>query len=68
MTDFNDVLDLDRKRASAVSQGDRDRTLEAMHALEEAAGSAANGRYGHRSSAWKLRSPTSERATRIRSA
>ena len=36
MTDFNDVLAVDTKRASAISQVDRDRMLEAMHALEEA--------------------------------
>jgi hypothetical protein len=41
MTDSNDALSVDMKRASAVSQVDRDRMLEAMHALEEATGRAA---------------------------
>jgi hypothetical protein len=35
MTDVNDVLAVDTKRATVVSQVDRDRMLEAMHALEE---------------------------------
>jgi DNA repair ATPase RecN len=43
MTDVNDALGVDRKRASAVTQVDRDRMLEAMHALEEAAGRPASG-------------------------
>ncbi|MDX6552383.1 MAG: hypothetical protein QOH74_871 [Gaiellales bacterium] len=40
MTDLNEVS-VDTKRASAVSQVDRDRMLEAMHALEEATGRPA---------------------------
>jgi DNA repair ATPase RecN len=40
MTDLNEVS-VDTTRASAVSQVDRDRMLEAMHALEEATGRPA---------------------------
>jgi hypothetical protein len=42
MTDFTDARAVDTTRASAVSQADRDRMLEAMHALEEAAGRPAS--------------------------
>jgi hypothetical protein len=41
MTDFDDGRD--SQPSSAVARGDRDRTLEAMHALELAAGNAASG-------------------------
>jgi hypothetical protein len=41
MTDFTDALAGETTRASAVSQVDRDRMLEAMHALEEATGRPA---------------------------
>jgi DNA repair ATPase RecN len=41
MTDFNDVLAVDTKRASAISQVERDRMLEAIHALEDATGRPA---------------------------
>jgi hypothetical protein len=43
MTDFGELLGVDKTRASAASQRDRDRTLEAMHALEEAAGRPISG-------------------------
>jgi hypothetical protein len=41
MTDLDDVTE--QARTPAVTRGDRDRTLEAMHALEVAAGSPASG-------------------------
>ena len=44
MTDSDDAGQTGRVRASAVSQGDRDRTLEALHALEAAVGRPASSR------------------------
>jgi DNA repair ATPase RecN len=43
MSEVHNTLAADTTRASAVSQVDRDRMLEAMHALEEAAGRPASG-------------------------
>ena len=44
--DTSSARDRERHTASAESQGDRDRSLEAMHALEAAVGRPGSGAVG----------------------